>query len=44
MGDAKSSTGAATALKLWSGLGANVDSASWPLDTTTIEREVGTEF
>lgn len=37
-GDAKSSAGATTALKLWSGLGAKVDSASWPLDTTTTER------
>ncbi len=36
-GDAKSSAGAATALKLWSGLGARVDSASWPLDTTATE-------
>lgn len=37
-GDAKSSAGAATALKLWSSLGAKVDSAAWPLDTTATAR------
>lgn len=37
-GDAKSSAGAATALKLWSSLGAKTDSASWPLDTTEVAR------
>jgi len=35
-GDEKSSAGAATALKLWSSLGARTDSASWPLDTTEV--------
>ncbi len=38
-GDTKSSAGAATALKLWSSLGAKTDSASWPLDTTGVVRE-----
>ncbi len=37
-GDAKSSAGAAAALKLWSSLGAKTDSAAWPLDTTEIVR------
>ena len=37
-GDAKSSAGAAQALKLWSSLGAKTDSASWPLDTTEVAR------
>lgn len=37
-GDAKSSTGAATALKLWSSLGAKTNSASWPLGTTEVAR------
>ena len=37
-GDAKSSAGAAAALKLWSSLGAKTDSASWPLDTTEVVR------
>lgn len=37
-GDAKSSAGAATALKLWSSLSAKTDSASWPLDTTEVAR------
>ncbi len=37
-GDAKSSAGAATALKLWSSLGAKTDSAQWPLDTTEVAR------
>lgn len=37
-GDAKSSAGAATALKLWSSLGAKTDSVSWPLDTTEVAR------
>lgn len=37
-GDAKSTAGAAAALKLWSSLGAKVDSASWPLDTTEVAR------
>lgn len=37
-GDEKSSAGAATALKLWSSLGAKTDSASWPLDTTEVAR------
>ena len=37
-GDEKSSTGAATALKLWSSLGAKTDSAFWPLDTTETVR------
>ena len=37
-GDAKSSAGAATALKLWGSLGAKTDSASWPLDTTEVAR------
>lgn len=37
-GDAKSSAGAATALRLWSSLGAKTDSASWPLDTTEVAR------
>ncbi|MDY4667439.1 MAG: alpha/beta hydrolase-fold protein [Prevotella sp.] len=37
-GDAKSSAGAAQALKLWSSLGAKTDSAAWPLDTTEVAR------
>ena len=37
-GDAKSSAGAAAALKLWSSLGAKTDSAAWPLDTTEVAR------
>lgn len=37
-GDAKSSAGAATALKLWNSLGAKTDSASWPFDTTEVAR------
>lgn len=37
-GDTKSSAGATAALKLWSSLGAKVDSASWPLDTTEVAR------
>ena len=37
-GDAKSSAGAAAALKLWSSLGAKTDSAAWPLDTTEVVR------
>lgn len=37
-GDTKSSAGAATALKQWSSLGAKVDSAQWPLDTTHVAR------
>lgn len=37
-GDAKSSAGAATALNLWSSLGAKTDSAAWPLDTTEVVR------
>lgn len=37
-GDAKSTAGAAAALKLWSSLGAKIDSASWPLDTTEVAR------
>jgi predicted peptidase len=37
-GDEKSSLGAATALRLWSSLGAKTDSASWPLDTTEVVR------
>lgn len=37
-GDAKSSAGAAAALKLWNSLGAKTDSAAWPLDTTEVAR------
>ena len=37
-GDAKSSAGAAAALKLWNSLGAKTDSTAWPLDTTEVAR------
>lgn len=37
-GDAKSTSGAETALKLWSSLGAKTASAKWPFDTTRAAR------
>ena len=42
-GDEKSSTGAETALKLWSEAGAKTARADWPLDTTAVARQAEVE-